>query len=76
MKYHSGRNIISSIIIEIHRRNDFAEESKILLDTDLKIILLLNNFYIYSFLLLKIILILNLTLKLIATSYNLKENGI
>jgi len=24
MKYYSGRNIISSIIIEVHRRNEFC----------------------------------------------------
>jgi len=35
-----------SIFVSVHRKNDFAERSKTLLDTDLKIILLdhQNNF--------------------------------
>jgi len=37
---------ISTFFLNIHEKNDFAERSKILLDTDLKIILLdhQNNF--------------------------------
>jgi len=39
------RRIYSDNILTIHRKNDFAEGSKILLDTDLKIILLNQQNY-------------------------------
>jgi len=45
-KNHGKQWKILRLIYIVHEKNDFAEESKILLDTDLKIILLVhqNNF--------------------------------